>query len=446
MSYSLETQTVNEWPKATPITTLRGIAIKAARRLGDSEFEIWEQGELETYAKLGFSQFVSATGASFDSMHIPERHSPAYTPNIADRAMAESYRAFSPFSPSPSGSGGLGGAQSTLRLEAVSDPTPFLGDSRRESSTSGLVSYITSPADVPGASNTRLPQESFLPPDVAVVKRATWDGRLMKALTPQESDKFDVAWETLTGDTTAYSLIRRGINQIIKRFRPASTPADSRPYTDEVGFLVGGYVEPEFELVEVVQALRITLTPFAIYATQNGLLNPNGRISTFYPYPASPSFPVFVNKQKFLYGWPALDETSDYTVEGGPYGIPCRINGVWFTNAPYGIPIRFNQANRNLKIDFLKVAPETEQAIEIQPWDARILLWFVLSRAFRRDGKGQNLKLAGHYEARFKNGVAMVLTRIDNVAENAKHVMGEGTVENAPPIARLPTNYDSRYR
>jgi len=104
-------------------------------------------------------------------------------------------------------------------------------------------------------------------------------------------------------------------------------------------------------------------------------------------------------------------------------------------------------------VDYVKKAPKLATSalrstrLEVQDWDARHLLWFVLARAYAKDCPGQNIKAAEHYQQRWELGVSMVRARHGDVREGISHVMGRSSTvdsRDVNPTARLPWQYGDR--
>lgn len=426
-------------------TTLDSLVAQAARRLeGANTYAIWSKSELEGYAQLGYEQFCALTRALWDSRHIPARHEPIYSTDRfgKDDAPASS-RAWATFEQSQDRpTTRRTTATYTETLVFVSDPAPFLGFGQDMARQAGQAGLITAPADVPNVAGEAPNPEIVLPDDVLEVERVTYDGRRLQALTAQEANRIDCQWEQYTGYPSGYIVRQEGGRKLLKLFRGPAEPADTRPYTQETGILRGGLLEEGYTTSTVLAPTRITLTPFALQANGEAL----SRISTFFPYPIYPSTQVVVPSGPITVGWVALDETANYGSSGGPYGFARRVSGTFYTDGPFGIPKRWNPGEKNTRIDYVKKAPRLTagQQLHIQDWDARNILWFVLSRAYTKDGEGQNLKAGEHYQKRWELGVAMVRARHGEVREGIAHVMGRGRTtddRDQNPTAQLPWQY-----
>src|SRR3990172_1736685 len=72
----------------------------------------------------------------------------------------------------------------------------------------------------------------------------------------------------------------------------------------------------------------------------------------------------------------------------------------------------------------------------------KYLRYYVLSRAFGREGEGQKPEMAAHYEARFKRGVAL-MKRLAHVAHKDRIYARDMPSESPsrPPLVRLPSEF-----
>lgn len=425
-------------------TTLSSLVSTAARRLeGDYSYAIWSHDELVGLAQTGYEQFCALTKALWDSRHIPDRHSPTPTTDEWSRADAPaSSRTWETFVESQNRpTSRRATARYAENVVLVSDPTPFLGDSRQDARQAGEYGTITAGIDAIGASGTAPNPDSVLPVEVSDVERVTYDGRRLQALTPVEADRIDRQWERYTGYPSAFALRQEGGRKLLKRFRGPAAPADSRPYNQETGILRGGEQVSDVTTSSVLAQARITLTPFSLQSSGVAL----GLVSTFYPYPIRPTTLILVFDAPTVVGWVGLTEFAGYWATGStPYGFARRVDGVHFTGAPYGIPRRYNPGTQNTRLDYTRKAPKltAQGRLEIQDWDARYVLFFVLARAYAKDCPGQNKKAAEHYQKRWEIGVEQVRQRWASVREGLEHVMGTGpTHRDNNPVAELPWQY-----
>jgi hypothetical protein len=85
---------------------------------------------------------------------------------------------------------------------------------------------------------------------------------------------------------------------------------------------------------------------------------------------------------------------------------------------------------------------ETSEPALIPVQVQKYLRYYVLSRAFGREGEGQKPEMAAHYEARFKRGVAL-MKRLADVAHKDRIYARDMPSEAPPrpPLVRLPSNF-----
>ena len=85
---------------------------------------------------------------------------------------------------------------------------------------------------------------------------------------------------------------------------------------------------------------------------------------------------------------------------------------------------------------------ETDEPELIPDQMQKYLRYYVLSRAFGREGEGQKPEMAAHYEARFKRGVAL-MKRLADVAHKDRIYARDMPSEAPPrpPLVRLPSEF-----
>lgn len=85
---------------------------------------------------------------------------------------------------------------------------------------------------------------------------------------------------------------------------------------------------------------------------------------------------------------------------------------------------------------------ETDEPELIPDQVQKYIRYYVLSRAFGREGEGQKAEMAAHYEARFKRGVAL-MRRLADVAHKDRMYVRDMPSEAPPrpPLVRLPSEF-----
>jgi hypothetical protein len=67
---------------------------------------------------------------------------------------------------------------------------------------------------------------------------------------------------------------------------------------------------------------------------------------------------------------------------------------------------------------------------------------YAQARALEREGEGQDLALAAHYQSRYEAGIKRMLKRQHAMAYQQKIVMGgRPSIMGKKPMVRLPWNY-----
>ena len=86
---------------------------------------------------------------------------------------------------------------------------------------------------------------------------------------------------------------------------------------------------------------------------------------------------------------------------------------------------------------------ETDTPVLIPGPLQKYLRYYTLSRAFGREGEGQRLDLAAHYDSRFLRGVALLKRFADTSHADRTFARQDGAVNRArPPYVRLPSTFE----
>jgi hypothetical protein len=97
-----------------------------------------------------------------------------------------------------------------------------------------------------------------------------------------------------------------------------------------------------------------------------------------------------------------------------------------------------------LSIEYYKrgVLSGSSSTFEIQDRYLKYLEHFAMAMAFARKGPGQDMKMAGHYMARYEAGVERVKARGRAAGRAMSYSLGSETeLRRRPPRAQLPWNY-----
>jgi len=108
-----------------------------------------------------------------------------------------------------------------------------------------------------------------------------------------------------------------------------------------------------------------------------------------------------------------------------------------------GTPRRVYRDGKNVRVEVFRRGTDPGSAqFEMPDHYVRYVVFYAMSKALKREGPGQNLKMAGHYMARFESGVARIIRRMSRTT--AARVGHFGLTKPRPfrkPIVQLPWPY-----
>lgn len=139
-----------------------------------------------------------------------------------------------------------------------------------------------------------------------------------------------------------------------------------------------------------------------------------------------------------------LTGISDTDVISDGFGDLVQVNGVNVFE-DYGIlgPV-FSEPN-NVRIEYRRrgLQLSSDQDFEIPDRYTVYVRHFAQARSLERNGKGQDLKLAAHYQSRFETGIARMLKRKQAMNFQRAFVLGGSSSIRGqqPPRVRLPWQY-----
>ena len=116
----------------------------------------------------------------------------------------------------------------------------------------------------------------------------------------------------------------------------------------------------------------------------------------------------------------------------------------------YRLPAHNAFGANDVRIEFRRRgAPLTDDAstFEIPDWMTKTVRFYAMWKALKREGTGQDLDLAKHYENRWLDGTKRIARRVSRVMAAKTLVMGEARPGmKRPPRPQLPWNYGKRVR
>ena len=114
--------------------------------------------------------------------------------------------------------------------------------------------------------------------------------------------------------------------------------------------------------------------------------------------------------------WGTMTYTDDTAVEivttevtgynTGGYGILRYRDDMFPTHGPWGTPTRIHPTTANTKVEVYRLGRSLDaHPFELPDAYLRYPLYWAMSRALHRDGPGQDMELADHFEQRFEMGI-----------------------------------------
>ena len=139
--------------------------------------------------------------------------------------------------------------------------------------------------------------------------------------------------------------------------------------------------------------------------------------------------------------WGTLTYTDDTTVtvstvetEGydtGGYGILRYRTGTFPSGGPWGTLTRIHPEALNTTVEITRLGRDLgTYHFEIPEAYVKYVIFYAMFRALRRDGPGQDLTLAEHYEQRFEQGVYRLDKRVQNMVPERRGAFGSGEIDD----------------
>jgi hypothetical protein len=128
--------------------------------------------------------------------------------------------------------------------------------------------------------------------------------------------------------------------------------------------------------------------------------------------------------------WGTLTYTTDpaVTVEGS-WGILRHRTGTFPSGGPWGTPTRIHPVTLNTAVEITRLGRDlTTYHFEIPQAYVKYVVFYAMSKALTRDGPGQDLTLAEHYDQRFEQGVYRLDKRVQNMVPERRGAFGAGAI------------------
>lgn len=148
--------------------------------------------------------------------------------------------------------------------------------------------------------------------------------------------------------------------------------------------------------------------------------------------------------------WGIMRSPADISADTvmGTWGIPRRIPSMhpMGNTGGWGFPRRPFQETKNTRIEFSRRGRPLDvddDEFELPDRYVAYVRHYALWKALERDGDGQDLDYAAHWQGRFLAGVARMLVRKNALAKNQRNEISDARMVNLgkPPLARYPWQY-----
>lgn len=132
--------------------------------------------------------------------------------------------------------------------------------------------------------------------------------------------------------------------------------------------------------------------------------------------------------------WGIMTQTDDSTIAvSGSWGFLRESEGAFPAGGPHGTPTRMHPALKNTNVEIARLGrPLTEHLFEIPEAHVKYVIFWMMHRALKKAGPGQDLKLAKHYSDRFELGISRMKVRLRKVNKELILRMGIQRADDKP--------------
>jgi hypothetical protein len=155
------------------------------------------------------------------------------------------------------------------------------------------------------------------------------------------------------------------------------------------------------------------------------------------------------------FGGSVVDTVVTTDVNGlgtGGFGILSSIDGIgsldtgtFPSGGPWGTPTQLHPDANNFRIEIARLGRCLDfNAIELPTAYQRYVTYWTMAQLLRRDGPGQDIELADHYESRFEMGVARMEKKRNEMNRDRQGILGAGPQPEpfGMGLPTLPYPYD----
>jgi len=373
-------------------------------RLGDPSGLIWRRDEIREYAIDGYNALCMETGCLWDTDVLPDW---AYAFNCTSSYELRTF---------------VGG-------EVIEGMAQYTAEFERD-----YVNNLNGPANHnyhweanEGWVDQLLPAAVVdLTEELYEIERATWNSSLIAPLRSRELEQSESRYELNRGQVEAYTQDKDGLRRLRKWRVPAAAyvpyPMD-RTITTVSGGTGGGssgfFADSYFGKAYFGNSYWSSFGGTGLVTTTT--------------IQGSELFGILVD----------ISDITDQVAEG-TWGDFVQVPGQPMMSDTWGIIVAIYKETNNVRLEFRRrpFAMRDDDRFEIPNYHVVYLRHYVLARALEREGDGQDLTLAAHYQARYEACVARMMRRKGAMHFQQQYVMG-GSAGKArkKPLARLPWQY-----
>jgi hypothetical protein len=396
--------------------TIASMRTELLQRLGDSAAQIWSGDEIDQNIKEGYNALTQATGCLWATDVFP------------DYAFAFNYTSAFELDLFVGGDVLSGLAQFTSEFER-----DYIDNARGPANHNFHWEFNDG-----HVTTTEVSGLADLPEDLFEIERATWNTKRIDACRSRELEADDSRYELNKGQVDAYIQDKDGLRRLRKWRVPSAAYA---PYpTDESN-------EGDFDYTSSFEADLFTsvsgIAQFTSAVDADFTSDTDGPADHNYPWEVTEGFaePAPGNE------WGILVQITDITTDapvGEPWGDFVQIPGEHAMGDPWGIIVGVYKEPNNVRIEYRRRGYELDdnRDFEIPDRYTVYVRHFAQARALEREGPGQDLELAAHYQGRYDAGLLRMLKRRQALQYQRKYVMGGGTnLRGRKPLVRLPWQY-----
>jgi hypothetical protein len=353
-------------------------------RLGDLAQQIWTATEVELHLADAYKAIAQVCGVFYDWTYL--ENLPATFSYTApwEKAWLDEVGGFD-----------AGCANFTAEIDRQA-----LGDGRDRRGPANATSpfEVTDGWQASVGASMAIPATADLPTTLTAIRRVTWDNRGIDALEARRMSRSDARYEITTGEVYGYIWQKDGI-RTLRKVRVPAAPADSVQVTGSGSW---------------------------------GILREPVDLSTDRATPRAWSTPGFDA------GGFAADAFYTDRFDGVVWGVPRRIPGEHPLGPDYqGLPRRPFREGKNVRVEIARQGRAVTRDTDVWELPDRYTCYlrdYAMARCLARNGPGQDVTLAAHFQDRWQRAVARVTRRMQTVDTEHVSVMGG----DARPLTRRP--------